>query len=265
MTDDDSEKFKAAIASCGVKDAVSHLRTLMATAETAIAAYSRQCNDWRDEIIADEKRLQGYSRVEKDGLLSWDWLSAVARIQFNLTEEQAWGLSFDEFMDLWRARIDCDTRQHFAVEKLVARILDSRATPDTGKRSEGGGMGEGNTSIKSRDGGEALSNSGATELMRPSPDVSGIETAPPSTLQTAIESAPPIPTVVRDLRNSLIREYKRECRRAGVKVTDEMIAQAANKNWSDRTMVAKFKDCTAKDVAVDLIMRVLREKPHLKK
>jgi hypothetical protein len=32
-------------------------------------------------------------------------------------------------------------------------------------------------------------------------------------------------------RKRLCNDYKAECRRAGVKVTDEMIAQAARKQW----------------------------------
>lgn len=72
-------------------------------------------------------------------------------------------------------------------------------------------------------------------------------------------------TPVKDEHKRLIEAYKHECRSAGVKVTDEKIARAASEKWNDRSMVMKFKRGTANKKAAGLIMKVLREKPHLKK
>jgi len=68
-------------------------------------------------------------------------------------------------------------------------------------------------------------------------------------------------------RKRLLAEYKNECRRAGVKVTDDMIAQAASPTWSERTQVTWWKrnDPSSKPAADHAIRRVLRNKPHLPK
>jgi hypothetical protein len=70
---------------------------------------------------------------------------------------------------------------------------------------------------------------------------------------------------VADERTELLKTYKTECRRRGIKITDEMIAKAASDSWHDRTPVARWKRndprCKRSD---DLKIRmVLRNKPHL--
>ncbi len=66
-------------------------------------------------------------------------------------------------------------------------------------------------------------------------------------------------------RKLLLEAYKNECKLAGIRVTDEMIARAANPRWNERTPVKRWKSyipsCTAADDA--MIRRVLKEKPHL--
>jgi hypothetical protein len=67
-------------------------------------------------------------------------------------------------------------------------------------------------------------------------------------------------------RAALIDAYKRECRNAGIKVTDAMIAKAASSSWNDRTQVTWWKrtDSRSTSAADSAIRRVLRDKPHLK-
>jgi len=61
--------------------------------------------------------------------------------------------------------------------------------------------------------------------------------------------------------------YKAKCRAAGVKVTDNMIAEAANPKWHSRTQVQKWLVCDPRyDGEADrLIRKVFTEKPHLPK
>jgi hypothetical protein len=70
-------------------------------------------------------------------------------------------------------------------------------------------------------------------------------------------------------RRSALKAYKDECRSHGVKVTNPMIARAANPDWSERTPVEKWsaaKDSRYNTPAVDRkIRRVFTEKPHLPK
>lgn len=68
-------------------------------------------------------------------------------------------------------------------------------------------------------------------------------------------------------RAARITAYKEECRRAGVKVTDAMIAKAANARWGDRTQVTWWKrnDKRSTAAANRLISAVLTKKPHLSK
>ena len=64
-----------------------------------------------------------------------------------------------------------------------------------------------------------------------------------------------------------VAEYKRELKAArGIKVTDAMIAQAANPKWNDRTPVTRFKSGKGQQTDGDRsrIEKVLRERPHLK-
>ncbi len=67
-------------------------------------------------------------------------------------------------------------------------------------------------------------------------------------------------------RRKLCDDYKAECRRPGVKVTDEMIARAASPDWHTRAQVQKWLACHPEyDGEPDrLIRKVFREKPHLK-
>jgi hypothetical protein len=68
-------------------------------------------------------------------------------------------------------------------------------------------------------------------------------------------------------RKKLRDDYKGECKSAGVRVTDEEIARAANQRWTSRTNVQKWLSCDPKyDGAPDrLIRQVFRNKPHLTK
>jgi hypothetical protein len=68
-------------------------------------------------------------------------------------------------------------------------------------------------------------------------------------------------------RKRLRDDYKAECKKRGVKVTDAMIAQAANKKWSDRSNIQKW---LALDPQYDgkpdrMIRKVFADKPHLPK
>jgi len=68
-------------------------------------------------------------------------------------------------------------------------------------------------------------------------------------------------------RRAALEAYKRECREAGVKVTNLMIAKAADPNWNDRTPVEKWvkaKDPRYNTPPVDRKIRaVFRTKPHI--
>lgn len=59
--------------------------------------------------------------------------------------------------------------------------------------------------------------------------------------------------------------YKADCKRAGVRVTDEMIAIAANPRWKSRTNIQKWLSCDPKykDRPDRLIRDVFLKKPHL--
>lgn len=67
-------------------------------------------------------------------------------------------------------------------------------------------------------------------------------------------------------RKSRLQAYKDEClQRRGLKVTDVMVAKAANPRWNDRTPVDRWKRndprCTTAEDA--MISAVLTKKPHL--
>jgi hypothetical protein len=66
-------------------------------------------------------------------------------------------------------------------------------------------------------------------------------------------------------RKKLRDDYKAECKRSGVSVTDEMIAEAASRRWHSRANIQKWLACDPKyDGDPDrLIRKVFRDKPHL--
>jgi hypothetical protein len=89
------------------------------------------------------------------------------------------------------------------------------------------------------------------------------------------EPAAPVSTERQDIRaerRKLRDDYKAECKRAGLLVTDEMIAKSANpststnKGWNSRFQVQKWLACDpAYEGRADAIIRkVFLEKPHLK-
>jgi hypothetical protein len=84
-------------------------------------------------------------------------------------------------------------------------------------------------------------------------------------IEATISTAPPVSEPAADLNDRMraIAAYKAECKAAGIKVTDLMIAQAANRKWTERSRVTWWK--AGKDRPGDdaLIRKVLRAKPHL--
>jgi hypothetical protein len=68
-------------------------------------------------------------------------------------------------------------------------------------------------------------------------------------------------------RKKLRDDYKAECKQSGVKVTDEMIAEAANPRWHSRANIQKWLACDPKydGVPDGKIRKVFRDKPHLPK
>jgi len=93
----------------------------------------------------------------------------------------------------------------------------------------------------------------------------------PEALVPAATAETPAPAVDREAmkmeRKGLRDAYKNECRRAGIKLTDEMIAEEANENWTTRDPVQKWIQCDPRyDGEPDrLIRRVFVQKPHLLK
>jgi hypothetical protein len=77
----------------------------------------------------------------------------------------------------------------------------------------------------------------------------------------------------REARKVLRDAYKAECKKAGVKVTDEMIAKTANPHtatnlgWTSRANIQKWLACHPKyDGRPDrMIRKVFSERPHLPK
>lgn len=67
-------------------------------------------------------------------------------------------------------------------------------------------------------------------------------------------------------RKALRDGYRVECKRAGVRLTDEMIAQAASPRWHSRSQIQKWLKCDPEyDGEPDrLIRKVFRDKPHLR-
>jgi hypothetical protein len=70
---------------------------------------------------------------------------------------------------------------------------------------------------------------------------------------------------IKAQRTALSESYKRECRKAGVKVNDTMVAKAANPKWHDRTQVMWWKrnDPRSTPAADRMIRAVFKNKPHL--
>jgi len=66
-------------------------------------------------------------------------------------------------------------------------------------------------------------------------------------------------------RKKLRDDYKAECKRSGVRVTDEMIAEAANTRWHSRANIQKWLACHPKyDGEPDRkIRKIFRDKPHV--
>jgi hypothetical protein len=75
------------------------------------------------------------------------------------------------------------------------------------------------------------------------------------------------PDSIAEERKRLLVAYKLECKRLGVKVTDDMIAKAASPTWTERTPVTWWKrnDPLSKPAVDHAIRRVLIKKPHLPK
>ena len=68
-------------------------------------------------------------------------------------------------------------------------------------------------------------------------------------------------------RKKLRDDYRAECKRANVFVTDEMIAKGANSQWNSRSNIQKWLSCDPKyDGKPDRLIRdVSLKKPHLPK
>jgi hypothetical protein len=66
---------------------------------------------------------------------------------------------------------------------------------------------------------------------------------PPSALAAAELSRSPTAAEIREQRRVLRDNYKSECKTNGVRVTDAMIAEAANTKWHGRTAIQKWVGC----------------------
>ena len=64
-------------------------------------------------------------------------------------------------------------------------------------------------------------------------------------------------------RSNTIDAYKRECKAAGIGVTDEAVAKAARRSWNTRDPVTKWKAGKERPGDDAQIRRVFRDKPHL--
>jgi hypothetical protein len=95
------------------------------------------------------------------------------------------------------------------------------------------------------------------------------ETKPVTTVATisanVMSTSTDIVKTKRELRRELREAYRFECKRAGVRVTDEMIAQAANSKWTSRANIQKWLACDPKynGRSDDMIRAVFLKKPHL--
>lgn len=79
-------------------------------------------------------------------------------------------------------------------------------------------------------------------------------------------SAPGGTEEIKAQRKRLRDEYKAECKKHGIKVTDEMIAHAANSSWNTRDPVQKWLACHPNyEQTGHRIREVFRKKPHLSK
>jgi len=66
-------------------------------------------------------------------------------------------------------------------------------------------------------------------------------------------------------RSALLNAYRADCAKRGIRITDEMIAEAARSSWHDRTPVQRWKrnDPRSKPGDDVAIRRLLQKKPHL--
>jgi hypothetical protein len=121
----------------------------------------------------------------------------------------------------------------------------------------------------------------ATTRERQSPSHQATSESPEAILESGVAGGTPtpdadrpaneVPGYVDDIekrkaeRRRLRDDYKAECRRKGLKVTDEMIAEAACKTWHSRFQVQKWLACDSDyDGEPDrLIRKVFADKPHL--
>ncbi len=67
-------------------------------------------------------------------------------------------------------------------------------------------------------------------------------------------------------RKASLEAYKDECRQAGVRINENMIAEAASRLWHERTPVQRWKRNDPRSTPADdaKIRAVLKNKPHLK-
>jgi hypothetical protein len=84
-------------------------------------------------------------------------------------------------------------------------------------------------------------------------------------LATAVPEKRPnkIAREVLQERRAAVEGYKRECKDAGITVTDKDIAKAANKSWNTRDPIAKWKQGLDRNADDTLIRRVFQNRPHL--
>lgn len=75
------------------------------------------------------------------------------------------------------------------------------------------------------------------------------------------------PNHIVEERTSLLRAYKTDGMKRGVRITDKMIAKAARPTWNDRTPIQRWRRNDRRSTPGDdaAIRRVLKEQPHLKK
>jgi hypothetical protein len=94
----------------------------------------------------------------------------------------------------------------------------------------------------------------------------------PSVDESKRIGAGPTPHETRDApdpvaaeRKALLQAYKDECRKGNIRVTDEMIAEAASRSWHERTPVQRWKRNDRRSTPADdaQIRAVLKNKPHL--
>ena len=98
-------------------------------------------------------------------------------------------------------------------------------------------------------------------------DVTPLKVAPceaqPAKLSNGARSDP---DAIPEERAAMLQNYKAEGRKKGIRITDNMIAEAASPSWHERTPVQRWKRNDPRSTAADdaMIRRVLATKPHLK-